>query len=275
MNKTTRSDQTVLVVGGSSGVGLACVHQLHAEGFGQVYSSSRRGSESLATVSRFVAADVTDNASVQRLIEQVLSESGKIDTLIHCVGYVLSGPIEETSLAEAMQQFDTNFWGMVRVVQAVLPSMRASGGGSIVLISSIAGIIPLPYQAFYSASKFAMEAYAESLSFEVDAFGIRVCLVQPGDLRTPFTASRKRVAACGPGSDYYQRFQRCINKIQSLEAEGQAPERVARDIVNLLARRELPMRHLITKRSEKLGLLLRKYGPLGLYRRVIRSVFDA
>jgi NAD(P)-dependent dehydrogenase (short-subunit alcohol dehydrogenase family) len=275
MNKAKNSDQTVLVVGGSSGVGLACVQQLHAAGFGKVYAASRSGSDSLATISQFVAADVNEMASVQRLVEQVLSEAGRIDTLIHCVGYVLSGAIEETSLAEAMHQFDTNFWGMVRVVQAVLPAMRASGGGNIVLISSLAGIIPLPYQAYYSASKFAMEAYAESLSFEVDPFGVRVCLIQPGDLSTPFTASRKRVAACGPASDYYQRFQRCITELESREAEGQSPERVASEVVKLLARRNLPLRHLVTKPSEKLGVLLRKYGPVWLYRRIIRSALHA
>lgn len=263
--------QTALVVGASSGVGLACVRALSASGVANVYASSRTVPETAEIPHKYIPVDVTQDNSVKALVDQVLSESTKIDLLIYSAGYVLSGPIEDTTLSEAQRQFDTNFWGMVRVVQAVLPSMRQAGGGTIVLIGSVAGLIPLPFQGYYSASKFAMEAYCEALSFEVEPFGIRLCLIQPGDLNTPFTSKRQRTAACNADSIYAERFNRCMQEMEKFEAAGQAPEKVASAILNLVNRNHLPLRYRVSKPFEELVLVLKNYCPNFVYRRVIKS----
>jgi short-subunit dehydrogenase len=112
--------------------------------------------------------------------------------VLACAGWGLAGAAEQSSIEDAMAQFNTNFWGAVRVVNAALPGLRERGGGHVVLMSSIGGILGIPYQAFYSASKFALEGYAESLAYEVAPFNIHVTLVEPGNFKTDFTAARRK-----------------------------------------------------------------------------------
>ena len=177
------------IVGTSCGIGLATVKRFNNDLNLRIYAASRTCSEELLRSFRFIRTDVTSNASVNNLCEEVLRDCNKLDILIHAAGNAVAGPIEDTSIEEAQAQFDTNFWGVVRVTSGLLPSMRRSGGGLIIVIGSMAGMIPLPFQAYYSASKFALEDYCESLAFEVAPYGIRVCLIQPGDIKTDFTAN--------------------------------------------------------------------------------------
>lgn len=264
--------ETALVVGASSGVGLACVRNLTNMGVPNVFSASRSGADTLNAISSYLPVDVTQESSVKTLADRVLSVSESIDLLVYSAGYVLSGPIEDTSLQEAQQQFDANFWGMVRVVQAFLSAMRESGGGTIILIGSLAGMIPLPFQGYYSASKFAMEAYAEALSFEVEPLGIRVCLVQPGDLNTPFTSKRKRANSCDAHSVYFDRFDRCLRETEKFEAAGQSADSVAKAVIKLVARKRLPLRYRVSKPFEELVLLVRGLSPNPIYRFIVRSI---
>ena len=146
--------------------------------------------------------DVDRDASVESGFGAVLEQGHGLDALIACAGWGLSGAVEQTSMTDARDQLETNFWGAVRVVQHALPVMRAQGHGRIVLISSIGGIVGLPFQAFYSASKFAMEGFGEALGYEVQPFNIEVTLVEPGNVRTEFTAKRRSTPA-RPGDDPY------------------------------------------------------------------------
>ena len=118
--------------------------------------------------------DVDDDAQDSEVVEDVVSQHRRIDALVLAAGWGLAGPVERTSITDAKAQFETNFWGVVRVVQAALPVLREQGGGRIVLVSSIGGVIAIPFQAFYSASKFALEGYAEALAYEVAPFGVDV-----------------------------------------------------------------------------------------------------
>lgn len=182
--------KVVLVTGASSGIGQACAELLSARGH-TVYGTSRKPPPEPAR-HRMLELDVTRDDSVQKAVATVLEEQGHLDVVVNNAGYALAGPIEDTSIEEARHQLDTNFFGVLRVCKAVLPSMRARGSGLIVNVSSLGGMVGLPFQGLYSASKFALEGLTESLRQEVAPFGVQVTLLQPGDVRTAITDNRVR-----------------------------------------------------------------------------------
>ena len=191
------SRQVILITGASSGIGKATANLLVQQGY-TVYGTSRKASESTNGV-RMLTMDVTQPASIQQAVEQILSEQGRIDILINNAGLGISGALELETDEEIGKQMDTNFMGVVRMCKAVIPIMRKERKGFIINISSIGGLIAVPFQGFYSASKFAVEGYSEALQHEVRPFGIRVCLVEPGDFYTNFTANRG-ISSGLPGS---------------------------------------------------------------------------
>ena len=173
-----------LVTGASSGIGQACAERLGREGF-TVYGTSRRSSRHKNQgVFRMLALDVCRDASVRACIDRVLSEDGHIDLLVNNAGIALQGAVEETSLDEIKDLFETNFFGAIRMIHAVLPLMRRRRRGRIINIGSVAGFLPMPYSAAYCASKHALHGLSESLDHEVRDLGIRVSLIEPGPIRT-------------------------------------------------------------------------------------------
>ena len=167
-------------------------------------------------------------------------------------------------MADARSQLETNFWGSVRVVHAALPSMRGRRRGRIVLVSSIGGVVALPFQSFYSASKFALEGWAEALAWEVAPFGIDVTLVQPGNIRTDFTDSRRTVgldAGNGVGALYRDAANGAIDTMAADERSGVAPARVARTVVKVLGSRHPPRRVSVGRPSERIGVLAKRVLP--------------
>ncbi|MGH9081589.1 MAG: SDR family oxidoreductase, partial [Acidimicrobiales bacterium] len=185
-------DGILLVTGASAGIGRACADRMHQRGW-TVIGASRRGTSSGGW--HPLAMDVDDDGSVASAMSSVIADRRHLDALVACAGWGLAGSVEDTPMADARAQLETNFWGAVRVVQHALPLMRRHLGGRIVLMSSIGGVVGLPFQAFYSASKFALEGYAEALAYEVAPFGIEVTLVEPGNVATEFTDSRRHVPA--------------------------------------------------------------------------------
>jgi NAD(P)-dependent dehydrogenase (short-subunit alcohol dehydrogenase family) len=188
----------VLVTGASSGIGKACAERLFARGC-RVYGTSRQAPRALAEARmsdlapmlRMIPLDVTSDASVDAAVGVVVACEGRIDAVVNNAGFGVAGAAELTTIEEAREQFETNFFGTVRVCRAVLPVMRQQGSGRILNVSSIAGRIGIPFQAFYSASKFAIEGFSEALRMEVAPFGVKVVLIEPGDFRTGFTAARR------------------------------------------------------------------------------------
>lgn len=207
--------QIVIVTGGSSGIGAAAAEYLAAHGC-TVYELSRRG-KSTGTV-RHITADVTDEASVAAAVQTVLDAEGRIDILLNNAGFGISGAVEFTSVEEAKRQLEVNFWGMVRVTCAVLPVMRSQRSGRIVNTSSVAAVTPIPFQAYYSVSKAAINSFTMSVGNEVRPYGIRVSAVMPGDTRTGFTDERVRSFA---GDDAYGgRIARSVAKMEKDERGG-------------------------------------------------------
>ena len=224
--------KVILVTGASSGIGRACADLLHARGH-LVYGANRDPARVDAPW-RKLAMDVTDEASVSRAIETLIAEQGRIDVVVNNAGLVLAGAIEDTSLDEAKSQLDTNLFGAMRVCKAVLPSMRARGAGLIINIGSLAGLVGLPFQGLYSASKFAIEGFTEALRLEVAAFGVEAVVVEPGDIATSVVENRVRAAASGEGSAYRDAFRAVVATYEKEERAGAAPTVVARRILAII-----------------------------------------
>jgi len=180
------SQKVAIVTGVSSGIGAAVAERLDTEGY-TVYGTSRKVTEALPPSAGVTmrALDVRDDKAVRDLVDEVMGDAGRIDLLVNNAGSQLVGAIEETSLEEAKELFDVNFFGAARVTAAVLPHMRAARRGRIIFIGSVLGFLPAPFMGIYSATKHALEGYAESLDHEVRPFGIRSILVEPS-----FTATR-------------------------------------------------------------------------------------
>jgi len=263
----TTPTRVALVTGASAGLGRACADRLAAAGWA-VTGASRRGTSGSASGSGAwtgLVMDVDDDDSVRAGVAGLQEQFGGIDALVAAAGWGVAGPAEETSIAEAKAQFETNFWGCVRVVQAVLPQMRARRAGRIVLISSLGGVIGIPFQAYYSASKFALEGFAEALAYEVAPFGIAVTLVQPGNFATDFTASRRMAAATTGPSDYAAATAKAVTAMERDERNGAAPRDVAAAVQRVLEARRPPRRVSVGKTSERAGLIAKRLLPFRLF----------
>jgi len=232
--------QTVLVTGASSGIGAATARFFHSRGF-SVFGTSRKANPSSEFT--MLSLDVTSDASVRNCIDLILSQTGRIDIVVNNAGYSLNGAIEETSIAEVKDQFETNFFGVLRTVNAVLPHMREARSGRIINIGSLVGLIAIPYGAFYSATKFALEAYSESLWYELQPFGIGVSLIEPGFVRTSFghaaqLAARALSAYDGPRD-------RVVAAIKSGIEKGCSPDLVAKSIFHAATSRRPRLRYRV------------------------------
>ncbi len=251
-------DRVVLVTGASAGIGQACATRLHASGW-TVFGASRRGTGEGGWTG--LVMDVDRDDSVRDGIQGILGQTGRLDAVVAGAGWGLAGAVEQTSIEDAHDQLETNFWGAVRAVGEALPVMRAQGAGKIVLISSIGGIVALPFQAFYSASKFAMEGYGEALAYEVAPFGIEVTLVEPGNVRTDFTANRRDAVAPGGEDPYRVAATRAVTKMEEDESKGVEPDAVAAVVQRVLDARHPPRRASVGKMGERVGILAKRLMP--------------
>jgi short-subunit dehydrogenase len=178
-----------LVTGASSGIGEATAQRLSQAGY-TVYGTSRRGDQAGQRTFEMLPLDVTNDASVNAAVQQLMQREGRIDLLINNAGFgVAAAAAEESSMAQAQAIFDTNFFGMVRMVRAVVPHMRSQKSGRIINIGSVLGFLPMPYMALYSATKHAVAGYSEALDHELRTQGIRVSVVEPAYINTPFDAN--------------------------------------------------------------------------------------
>lgn len=232
--------KVILITGASSGFGKATAEELVRYGH-VVYGTSRSGEDSCNGV-RMLRMDVTDKDSIVSAVGEILTSEGRVDVLINNAGVGISGALELATEKEIEWQMNTNFMGVVNVCRAVLPHMREQGSGRIINISSIAGVMAVPFQGFYSASKFAIEGYSEALYLEVHPFGIKVCVVEPGDFCTNFTANRAVSGETMASAAYGACFRRTMAIIEREEKNGSRPQKLARVICRLVERRNPPFR---------------------------------
>jgi NAD(P)-dependent dehydrogenase (short-subunit alcohol dehydrogenase family) len=257
----------VLVTGASSGIGAAAAALLARSGR-TVFGASRRANAPPGVVP--VRLDVADPAAARAAVEQVLAAHGRLDVVVNAAGWGLAGAVETTPVAEAMAQMETNLWGTVRVTLAALPALRASGDGLIVNVSSLGGVVALPFQAYYSASKYALEGWSEALAYEVAPFGVGVTLVEPGNVRTGFTAGR--VSASGSDEPPYgEAFRRAVGAMERDELAGAGPEVVARVIGRAVGAERPPRRVTVGTRFERFMTVLHRILPVRIFERLARD----
>ncbi len=244
-------ERVVLVTGASSGIGQATARLLAREGF-RVFGTSRKAAAGETGGVGMLPLDVTSDASARECVEAVLKSSGRIDALVNNAGYELAGAVEETSVEEARAQFETNFFGTLRMVREVLPHMRQRRSGHIVNIASLAGIVPVPFLGLYSAAKFALEGTTEVLRHEVRPFGIRVALVEPSFMRTGLQGARRW--ADGKLPDYESARTRAMARIQFYEDRDPHPEKVAATVLRILRSSNPRLRHPVGKNAGVIAL---------------------
>lgn len=222
------NEKVALVTGASSGFGKLTATMLAQSGY-RVFGTSRK-EHSTSSVS-MLRMDVKSDESVESCVKQLLDQTGRIDLLINNAGQIHASMIEETSLEQAQDVFDTNLWGVVRVTNAVLPTMRQQRSGHIINMSSLGGLIGAPGQGYYCASKFALEGYSEALSIELDPFNIKVSLIEPGYFKTNF--NHEMLHSGKTYSDYDNVRDVIQSSINQAIAQGENPEKVANLIVSI------------------------------------------
>ena len=215
-----------VLTGGSGGIGKATAQLLAKNGF-IVYELSRSGADEHEI--RHITADVTEADQVKAAVAQVIQAEGQIDLLVNNAGFGISGAVEYTDPKDAFSQLNVNFFGALHGIQAVLPQMRAQKSGHIVNISSVAAPIAIPFQAFYSATKAATNSLTLALRNEVKPFGVKACAILPGDVKTGFTAARRK--SCAGADIYGAAIDRAVAVMEHDEQNGMPPEQVAKAVL--------------------------------------------
>lgn len=257
--------KVILVTGASRGIGLATARALMARGH-TVFGTSRHP-EKWAVGVKLLPLEVTSDESALVCVEKVIRRAGRLDVLINNAGVSLFGALEESSISEARALFETNFFGMMRLVNVALPIMRAQRDGQIINMSSIAGIIGVPYLGIYAASKHALEGYTETLRYETRSLGIRVSLIQPGDIRTTIDEPDTARSI----DDYSAARTRVFADHTRSMREAPPPEIVAALIVKVVEARRPRLRYVVGR--ESYVPLFKRLTPAWLAEPLVRRFF--
>ena len=266
----TKRSPVVLVTGVSSGIGRAIASTLAEKGF-EVFGTSRnpKTTEPVFGV-ELVQLDVTDQASVAAAVSTVVQRAGRIDILVNNAGAGVFGATEETSISQAQQLFETNFFGLARVTREVLPYLRAQRSGRIINIGSVLGFLPSPYGSFYAASKHAVEGYTESLDHEIREFGVRAVVVEPGFTTTSFEANA--TYSDSPLQSYEAVRQHVTQIITEALYNGDDPGVVARVVLKAATDRRPKLRYPAGPLARRLAFL-KKVAPAGLLDNGVRKLY--
>lgn len=236
-----------------------------------VYGTVRREVDPLPHVN-YLKVDVREKYAVAEAVRQVVEKEGRIDVLVNNAGMGIGGPLEFATEEEIRLQMDTNFMGLVHCVDAVLPYMRRQGRGKIIALSSIGGLMGLPFQGFYSASKFAIEGYCEALRLETKSFGIQVVVMRPGDFSTGFTGSRKKVTD-ETALEAYPIYKTAIEKVEHDETSGLKPIALARKISQVIKKKNPRNGYVVASFEQKLSVLLKRILPAKWFARILGSYY--
>lgn len=239
--------KVVLITGASTGIGLAVAVQLMDKGI-KVYAASRRGGISVKASKGLgeiihVKMDVNKEPEIGSVLHQILKENHRLDAVICNAGNGIAGSVEDTSSEEVQYQLETNFFGAVKTINACLPIFRSQGYGKIMATSSVAAIVPIPFQAFYSAGKSALLVFMQALAIEVKPFGIQCCTILPGDTKTDFTSARKYTEKSQlPDSVYAKTMKTSVGKMEKEEQNGMD----AKDVASTMVKQVLNKRMKVT-----------------------------
>ncbi len=262
--------KVILITGVSSGFGKETSALLAAKGH-IVYGTVRKECEVHPSV-KVLKMDLLDPVSIKEAVDTVIKNEGRIDVLVNNAGMHLGGPIEEAPADLFKRQMETNVNGLVFMLQSVLPYMRKQNYGTIINFSSIGGLMGLPFQPFYSASKFAIEGLSESLRMEISQFNIKVVVINPGDFHTSNTANRINIVVKdGP---YDKQFEISRAKYENDENNGGKPIMLAKKLVKIIECKKPHNRYIISTFEQKLSVYLKKILPVGTFSKIIASYYN-
>jgi short-subunit dehydrogenase len=262
--------KVVLITGISTGFGKQTAKLLSDKGY-CVYGTVRKETHSEESF-HYIKMDLTDYESIKKAVTFIIEKEGRIDILINNAGMHTGGPIETSPIENIKLQMDTNFVGMVQLVQEVLPIMRKQGEGEIINFSSIGGLMGLPFQPFYSASKFAIEGFSEALRMELKQFNIKVVLINPGDFHTNNSANRRNFLAPTDINDpYHDQYEKTLKIIEKDEANGWEPIVLARKIVKIADCKNPRQRYIIASFEQKLAVALKYILPGKIFRMILED----
>lgn len=261
--------KVVLVTGASSGIGLAIAEYLSKNGY-IVYGTSRSLKEN--PLFTFLEMDVRNETSVKVAVQTIVDREKQLDVVVNNAGVGITGPLEETPISEAKNHFDTNFFGAISVMQAVLPQMRKQNHGLIINVTSIAGYMGLPFRGIYSAGKAALEVLTEAVRLETAQFNIKICNVAPGDFATNI-ADRRYHAPVLEESDYAETYGATLNEINSHVNSGSNPIEMAEAIAKIINTPEPKIHYKVGLFMQKFSIVLKRVLPDLMYEKMLRRHF--
>ena len=262
-------NKVVLITGGSSGIGKSIGEFLHKKGF-IVYGTSRNPEKFENSIFKLIALDVRDVNSIQNAVSEIIKQSGRIDVVINNAGVGITGSIEEIPTIEMKNHFDTNFFGPVEVIKAVLPQMRDQKSGLIINITSIAGYMGLPYRGIYSASKGALELITEALRMETKFFGVQITNIAPGDFATNIAAGRYHAPVIS-GSVYEIPYGNTLKFMDKHVDSGSNPNEMAEAVFRIIQNPNPKIHYKIGAFMQKFSIVLKRILPDKMYEKMLMN----
>jgi len=262
-------NKVVLITGGSSGIGKSVGEFLTSNGF-IVYGTSRNPSKIENHPFKLVALDVRKVETINNAISEVINNEGRIDVLINNAGMGITGPIEETPTEEMRNVFETNFFGAIEVMKAVLPQMRKQNSGLIINVTSIAGYMGLPFRGIYSATKGALEIVTEAIRMEVKSFGIEVTNVAPGDFATNIASGRYHTPVF-EDSPYKETYQSNLDLMDAHVDSGSNPIEMAEAIYKIINTKKPKIHYKVGEFMQKFSIVLKKILPDKVYEKLLMN----
>jgi len=261
--------KVVLITGGSSGIGKSVGEFLSQKGF-IVYGTSRDASKIKEHPFKLVSLNVNNIETISKAVEKVIATEGQLDILINNAGMGITGPIEETPTDEMRNVFNTNLFGAIDVMKAVLPQMRKQKSGLIVNVTSIAGYMGLPFRGIYSATKGALEIVTEAIRMEVKSFGIKVTNVAPGDFATNIASGRYHTPVF-EDSPYKENYQSNLNLMDSHVDSGSDPIEMAKEIYKIINTSNPKVHYKVGDFLQKFSIILKKVLPDTIYEKMLMN----
>lgn len=262
--------KVILVTGASSGIGRAVATALQANGH-TVYGSSRDAARLQSVSFKPIQLDVTDDDSVKTAVDKIIKAEGKIDVLVNNAGNGITGPAYAMPVEYAKKQFEVNFFGVLRVSSAVIPHMIAAKKGLVINVSSLAGLFGLPYQGLYSASKYAIEGYSQSMRMELRSTGVKVVVINPGDFKTEFTGNREKIAFPLQNEQLEKEFNTAVAAMEKDESVGANPEIIGKKICKIVEMSNPAHRYLIGAIGQTIAVPLKTILPGGLFEKLMND----
>lgn len=271
-SKQIEMSKVVLITGGSSGIGKSIGEFLQHKGFA-VYGTSRNPDKVVHSIFPLVALDVRDAKSIQLAVAKIIQETGRLDIVINNAGVGITGPLEEIPMEEIKNNFETNFFGPIEVMKAVLPQMRSQQSGLIINITSIAGYMGLPYRSVYSASKGALELVTEALRMEVKPFGIQITNVAPGDFATNIAAGRFH-APVTKGSAYEKVYGDVLTTMDQHVDSGSNPNDMAEAVYRIIQEINPRIHYKVGAFMQKFSIVLKRILPDKVYEKMLMNHYN-